>query len=193
MRRLMTVLVSTVLFCFCGPSALGAPSSGGSPSRVPFEPPGPNIALVSGTAGRLNWTMFVLNRPDRPRSEPCVQVASSIRGSGGALGGGVSCARRPLDGRMPPLISVSDSRVARTSVIGLAFGLNVKSLEVETGDRSVRRVAPDRLDHAQSAQIDLRSFGFASIVLPRNTCYRRILGLSAKHIKVFALHQEACS
>jgi hypothetical protein len=192
LRRLAPALLCGVVLACIGSPALGAQVSGPPPNRVPYEPPGRNLVLASAAAGRLDWTMFALNRPNHSPREPCVQVSSSVRGSGGVLAGAPSCANVPSGGRMPPLIASSSSRTTRTTVLGLAFSLRVRKLKVEDSDGSRWTVAARRLSQRQSAEINLRPFGFATIVLRGDTCYRKIMGLSGRDTRLFEFRREAC-
>lgn len=191
--RLASLLGLSLVIVFSRAVASSAQSADGDGSirHATHVAPNPKVALVSGTTGRLDWTMIGLRLPRHSANEPCIQVASSVKGSEGFLQGQTSCGVISAS-RARPLGSISTSRRTHTSVLGLAFGLNVRKLRLEKDNGSIRKLSPLRLDQEKSHVLGLRPFAYVAIVSRGDHCYRKIVGLSRNDEKVFELHGESC-
>lgn len=192
--RLMTLLVALSLLIVLGRAAVGSAQPtgrSGFSGDAKHIAPNPKVALVSGTTGHLEWTMVGVRLPRHSADEPCIFVASSVKGSGGFLQGQTSCGAVSAHPARP-LGSISTSRKTHTSILGLAFGLNVQKLIIEKNNGSVREMTPLRLDRKNRDALGLRPFAYVAIVSRGDHCYRRIVGLSRNDAKIFELRRESC-
>jgi hypothetical protein len=192
--RLLAPLLALASLIVLGQTAVSSAQSkdqNGFSGDATQVAPNPKVVLASGPTGRLEWTMLGLRLPGRSAHEPCIRVASSVKGSGGYLQGQTSCGS-VASTRALPLGSISSSRRTHTSILGLAFGLNVRKLRLEKNNGSVRRMTPLRLDREKEKVLGLRPFAYVAIVSRSDPCYRSIVGLSRKDAKIFELRRESC-
>lgn len=189
-RHRLMGLLAVVLLAGLGQAASSSALTSDSPTmRVA---PNPQIVLASGEVGHLDWTMEGLRLPGHSAGEPCIRVTTTLRGSGGFLQGQTSCGA-VSSFRTRPLGSVSTSRRTHTSVLGLAFGLDVRKLRIEKINGSIRNLTARRLDSKTGDAVGLRPFAYVAIVSRGDHCYRRIVGFSRNGGRVFELRRESCS
>jgi hypothetical protein len=140
----------------------------------------PNVAevrLAHGSIGGFRWAIFASREgPSGTPRRPCLTAVSG-GGAGGSAGftlcGSVNRERQVIVAKSDGVGS------AQRTVLGMAFGVEVRSVRLWLDGRRVRRYRLKRLGVRQAAVAGLTRFRYAADAFAGSFCLRRFATYSA--------------
>lgn len=139
----------------------------------------PTVLIGHGHFGQRHW--FVAATQDENRTGICFEAGAFVRTARNGVEGDGQCSAPAVKRGILRTVSVPGAhadRVAMT-VVGGAFNLAVKSVEVTSFDGTTERLIPRRISAARAAGSTVANFRYLAFAIRGPWCVERLVTLGS--------------